>query len=208
MQRTDKKEQRTDMKTHLKDLLRLIFVSFLYHCIVMLNPSTVFETRPFVLACLVLLVCCICCGLIWVLLYKRRIKRLKSSAISNERPKISKLAFDKICEGLSELLEQKEVYCKPNLRLDDLAEMLNTNKTYISLVINEYYSTTFYTLINRYRVQKAVKLLDEGVLQIKEIWMLSGFNSQSTFNALFRKEVGMTPMELVKKRGLHKRERE
>jgi AraC-like DNA-binding protein len=118
----------------------------------------------------------------------------------SERPKISQIAFDTIREGLNELLEKREIYCQPDLRLDDLAVMLNTNKTYVSLVINESYHTNFYTIINQYRVKKAAQILEEKKMQIKEVWMQSGFNSQTSFNALFRKEMGMTPVEWAKGR--------
>ena len=118
---------------------------------------------------------------------------------AHEQAKISKPLFDKIHEGLAELLERQEIYCKPDLRLDDLAGMLFTNKTYVSLVINEAYQTGFYVLMNRYRVKKAVRLMGDKSMQIKDIWIQSGFNSQSSFNAIFRKEMGMTPLEWKKK---------
>ncbi len=116
-----------------------------------------------------------------------------------EKTKISPMAHKKIHEGLMNLLEQQEIYSKPDLRLDDLADMLMTNKTYVSLVINESFHTNFYTLINRYRIKKAMTLLESPQTQIKDIWIESGFNSQSVFNAMFKKEMGITPSEWTKK---------
>lgn len=116
-----------------------------------------------------------------------------------DRPKISHLMYDKIYSGIKDLLERQEVFCKPNLRLDDLAEQLNTNKTYVSMVINGSYHTNFYTLINQYRVKKAVCLLEDTHLQIKDVWIISGFNSQTTFNSIFKKEMNMTPSEWIRR---------
>ncbi len=116
-----------------------------------------------------------------------------------EKVKISPLMYEKIYKGLTELLEQQEIYCKPDLRLDDLADILHTNKTYVSLVINESFHTNFYTLINQYRIRKAVTLLENPKLQIKAICIQSGFYSQSVFNTLFKKEMGITPSEWMKK---------
>ncbi len=115
-----------------------------------------------------------------------------------ERAKINPLIYEKIREGLADLLDQQEVYCKSDLRLDDLAEMLHTNKTYVSLVINESFHTNFYTLINRYRVKKAIDLLKNKEVQVKDVWTQSGFHSQSVFNAVFKKETQQTPSEWVK----------
>lgn len=130
-------------------------------------------------------------------------KSMHNSALfippDSDRPKISHIMYGKIHKGLIDLLERQEVFCKPDLRLDDLAELLNTNKTYISLVINGSYHTNFYTLVNRYRVKKAAKLLEDPHLQIKDVWILSGFNSQSTFNSMFKKEMNMRPSEWIKK---------
>ncbi len=134
---------------------------------------------------------------------KTRYKRPPDAALllpsGHEKTKISPLIYKKIREGLANLLERQEIYCKPDLRLDDLADMLHTNKTYISQVINESFHTNFYTLINRYRIKKAVTLLKNPQLQIKDIWTQSGFNSQSVFNVMFKKEMEVTPSEWIKK---------
>ncbi len=119
-----------------------------------------------------------------------------------EKVKLSPVIQEKIREGLTDLLERQEIYCKPDLRLDDLAEMLHTNKTYVSLVINESFHTSFYTLINRYRVKKAVDLLEKQQVQVKDIWAQSGFHSQSVFNAVFKKEMQLTPSEWLKKQNV------
>lgn len=109
--------------------------------------------------------------------------------------KISDTALEKIRTGLIEAIEIREVYTIKNLSLDDLAQMLNTNKTYVSAVINHRFGSNFYTLINRYRIKKALELLSQPHVQIKSIWSLTGFNSQSSFNSAFKKEKSMSPSE-------------
>jgi len=118
---------------------------------------------------------------------------------NSEKAKINKPLYENINTGLKELLENQEIYLKHDLRLDALSKMLATNKSYVSIVINEVYNTNFYTLLNRYRIKKAVELLNDDKLQIKDVWIQSGFNSQSAFNAMFQKEMGITPMEWKKK---------
>ncbi len=115
-----------------------------------------------------------------------------------EKSKINPLMYEKIRDGLTDLLERQEVYCNPDLRIDDLAEMLHTNKTNVSQVINESFHTNFYALINHYRVKKALTLLGDRQMQVKDVWTQSGFHSQSVFNAVFKKEMQLTPSEWVK----------
>lgn len=113
-----------------------------------------------------------------------------------EVPGINQQTYSNIRDGLIRLMEDEGVYTKQDLRLDDLAALLHTNKTYVSAVINDYYQTNFYTLVNRYRVHKAQALL-LGKRQIKEVWILAGFNSQRSFNMVFKQFSGVTPSEWV-----------
>ncbi len=116
-----------------------------------------------------------------------------------EKAKIAPPMYRKIHEGITHLLEEQEIYCNPNLRLDDIADMLNTNKTYVSIVINELFQTNFYTLINRYRIKKAIGLIEKRDFSIKDVSAKSGFNSQSVFCTVFKKEMKVTPLEWTKR---------
>ncbi len=112
---------------------------------------------------------------------------------------ISPAAREKIRKNMVTLLERDEIYCQPNLRLIDLAEMLHTNRTYVSVVINESFQTNFCTLINRYRIKKAVELMNDKTLKIKDVWMQAGFTSQTVFNTMFKKEMQVTPAEWMRR---------
>lgn len=109
---------------------------------------------------------------------------------------INHQTFSKVGNDLARLMDEESVYTKQDLRLDDLAAMLNTNKTYVSAVINNHYKTNFHTLVNRQRVKKAEKLLVEG-MRIKEVWTFAGFNSQRSFNTVFKKFTGTTPSQWI-----------
>lgn len=104
---------------------------------------------------------------------------------------------------LLELMEQKEIYRKQDLRITDLAAMLNTNRTYLSRLINSELSTSFADFVNRYRVEYAKTLLKNsrfanyGLLFVSE---QAGFASLNSFLRAFKKEEGVTP---AKFRQLH-----
>lgn len=100
-----------------------------------------------------------------------------------------------ITECLIRLIENK-VYLEPELTLKKLAEKCNTNRTYLSIVINEKYSSNFNTFINTLRIEEAKQILSNnhnGNIPLKELYQKLGFSSYSTFNEAFKKCIGVTP---------------
>lgn len=97
-----------------------------------------------------------------------------------------------------EIFIKNEIYTHPDLTLLKLADLLNTNTTYLSRFINEEYKTNFSQLLNLYRIEKACVLLLSNKmdnLTIEAIAQAAGFNSKSTFNTAFRNQKGITPTQ-------------
>ncbi len=105
-----------------------------------------------------------------------------------------------ITECLIQLIENK-VYLEPELTIKKLAEKCNTNRTYLSIVINEKYNSNFNTFINTLRIEEAKRILSNnhnGNIPLKELYQMLGFNSYSTFNEAFKKCIGVTPAFYLK----------
>ena len=103
-----------------------------------------------------------------------------------------------IREKLLNLLEEEEIYKKPNLQLSDVSQLLHSNRSYVSSVVNSMFNTSFNNLINRYRVRCVKKLLLESLenqMSINEIREIAGFASNSSFFRIFKRKTGMTPKE-------------
>jgi AraC-like DNA-binding protein len=101
---------------------------------------------------------------------------------------------------LKEIMQQRELYCDPDLRLVDLAAALGLSVHQTSRLLNEVYGQSYHEFINGYRVEAACsKLLEQPDKNILTIAYQVGFNSKSTFNAQFVKLKGSTPGEYRRK---------
>ena len=99
---------------------------------------------------------------------------------------------------LEEQMVEKSFYLNPLLNLNNLSEALGINTNMISHVINEGLNKNFKDFVNEYRIREVVKKLSEGKdsnLTLLGIAFECGFNSKSTFNRVFKKNTGKTPLE-------------
>jgi AraC-like DNA-binding protein len=115
-----------------------------------------------------------------------------------EPNRLSDDLMDRQKERLIETLKKNQLYLNPELRLSDLAEALDIRPYRVSEILNRGLHTTFYDLINGYRVSKAQELLlapGSAQLNLLGIAMESGFKSKSVFNDVFKKSTGMTPSQ-------------
>lgn len=89
-------------------------------------------------------------------------------------------------------IENNEIYLNPKLTLSDLAQAVGTNRTYLSNYLNSVLHTTFYDYINSFRLERAIKMLEdkESTATTTEIAEACGFNSLSTFRRVFIREKG------------------
>lgn len=97
---------------------------------------------------------------------------------------------------LLDLMENQKIYLDKQLTIDSLAEQLNTNRSYLSNIINDYFGKNFNNFINEYRVKEAILLFKNEKYQnhkLDHIATLCGFNNKTTFNTTFKKITGLTP---------------
>ncbi len=99
------------------------------------------------------------------------------------------------------LLQEERLFLDPGLSLDQLARKVGTTSKTLSQAINENTAHNFTHLINSYRIEHACKLLVDLHYRKEKIIVValeSGFNSLSSFNAVFKKLKNMTPTEFRK----------
>lgn len=92
------------------------------------------------------------------------------------------------------LMLDEQYYLRPGLSLNDVAERLGSNKTYVSKMVNNTYNLGFPELLNALRVDyaKHYLLLHKDAKQ-EHIARDCGFFSASSFNTIFKKVTGTTP---------------
>ncbi len=98
-------------------------------------------------------------------------------------------------------IEKNKIYVDPDLTLKKLAEILGATQNQVSQLINEQFGRNFYEFINGYRVELAKKLLVSEEYKNESVLSIAfdvGFQSKSTFNAVFKKITKTTPSQYRK----------
>lgn len=96
-------------------------------------------------------------------------------------------------------IEQCRQYLEKNYKqkfsLKELSEYTGFNGSYLSHHFADVYGITLVEYLNRVRIDKARNLLKFAPNSILEISNYLGFQSQSYFGKIFKKETGMTPQQ-------------
>lgn len=134
----------------------------------------------------------------------------KPSVLQPEKYAASSLTDQKkqdLFQRLETLLQEEKVFTDNLLTKEKVAELLDTNRTYLSQIINEQTQQTFTQFVNGFRTKEAVRLLSDPDNQtpLKAISAELGFNSMTTFYNQFQAATGMTPTQYRNKvQELHK----
>jgi AraC-like DNA-binding protein len=104
-------------------------------------------------------------------------------------------ADNKLYKYIENFLETSKIYCNPNLTLDTFAKEIGINRTYISNSINKT-NDNFNSLINRFRIRLAIRILSEDKNKtMEEIALSTGFNNRKSFYNAFLSIAGLSPSQ-------------
>ena len=103
-------------------------------------------------------------------------------------------------KALEKLMTENHIYTDNLLTKDKVAELLGSNRTYLSQIINEQTGKTFTQYINDYRIQDAIRQLSDpnNQISLKALSTELGFNSPTTFYKQFQIATEMTPAQYRK----------
>lgn len=107
---------------------------------------------------------------------------------------------EKLYLKAKKLFEKDQIYKQQNLTAAVMAERLKTNTTYLSAIINKRFRQPFKSVVNKYRIDEARKIIvseQYANYSIEGIAHEVGFQSRSVFYQVFRQETGMTPSAYI-----------
>ncbi|MGL5772191.1 MAG: helix-turn-helix domain-containing protein [Bacteroidales bacterium] len=88
----------------------------------------------------------------------------------------------------------KKMFLQPNLRMDEVAVLLHSNRTYISEMINSEFEMNYSSYINHLRINYAKELmLRSQDLKQEELASRCGFPNAASFNRAFKQDTGYPP---------------
>jgi len=108
---------------------------------------------------------------------------------------------EQIARRLTELMETKQLYLKPDLQMSDLAKELNCSTHTLSQVFTQHIKRTYYDYIAELRVNEFIRRAKQpeyAKYTINALSEICGFRSRTPFLTAFKKFTGKTPKEFMK----------
>lgn len=117
--------------------------------------------------------------------------------LSGETTILSDNLSDMLDRRIREVMGRIDIISDSSFSIKKLAELVDSNTTYVSKVINEVYGKNFRSFLNEYRIKEVMHRMGDrekyGMLTIQAISEAVGFKSQSSFISAFIKFTGMKP---------------
>ncbi len=111
---------------------------------------------------------------------------------------IGDVRMNELSKQLKDLMEQDQPYLTAEFSAEDLSQMLSITKHQLSQLLNVGLKTTFYDLVNHYRIEHSKRLLQAPAYtdaKILHIAFDSGFSNKASFLRNFKKLTGKTPSD-------------
>ena len=124
---------------------------------------------------------------------------IKSPAVRKyEKSKLTPERSQKYLRKLLDFMATEKRYLDGDLTIQKLADELGIPAHYLSQTINEQLRQSFSEFLNSYRIEEAKRRLRDPAFKHLSILGIAedvGFNSKSSFNAVFKKHTNLTPSE-------------
>ncbi len=141
------------------------------------------------------------CLVIFVLLFLNWLRvRHKQGNHSPDAPQGGNAApapnASRLMEQIHQAMVEQKLYLNNDLKLTDVATLLDTTPRNIAEYIRECENCSFTQLVNNYRIEHAKRLLvEQPDKKLMNVAIESGFANETSFFRTFKSVTGMTPRE-------------
>ncbi len=129
------------------------------------------------------------------------LKNSKTVAIKTDDIGINEELIEQILKKLNSF-EKEKGFLKPNITIQSLSIVFETNTKYLSKIVNSYRNKSFVQYINDLRIDNALENLKKDSklrkYTIQALALEFGFNSAESFSSAFYKKSGIKPAYFIK----------
>ncbi|KUJ59115.1 hypothetical protein AR687_24850 [Flavobacteriaceae bacterium CRH] len=109
--------------------------------------------------------------------------------------------FIELSESILAYIKESEIYLNPNFSMEELSRSMDVPKHHLYYCFNSVLNIKLTKIRAELRVEYAKKLIENGLLDsltLDAVGNKAGFSSRSSFQSVFKEEVGCTPGEYLK----------
>lgn len=113
-----------------------------------------------------------------------------------QKTKLDQTELEQIYLKIQNYFDTEKPYLQTNFKVNDLSNAIRINTYKVSQAINSMSESSFYDLVNSYRVEELKLKLNDSKnhhFTLLAISMDCGFNSKASLNRIFKKHTGITP---------------
>ena len=93
----------------------------------------------------------------------------------------------------------EENYCDPSLRIDQVCAKTHVSRSSLQRRFVKCLGVTPKQYVNRLRINRAVDMLTEGQISIREVAYACGFDDEKYFSRVFKSAFGYPPSRFIEK---------
>jgi adenylate cyclase len=126
---------------------------------------------------------------------------IESDSKKYKKSTLTKEMAETINGALQSLMANERLFLNPSLSLSQFSEQLNITPNQLSQYLNEYEKKNFYEYMNTFRLKHFLEISKNtkfAGFSLLGLAYESGFNSKTTFNTFFKREMGTSPSEYLK----------
>ncbi len=127
----------------------------------------------------------------------KTIKNIKGTDVRTKAPnKMTDITEANLIEKFETEIIIAKAFLNTDLNLSLVADKLNSNRSYISVMVNKVYGMSFNDYINKLRIEESCQKIINNTnpnFTIDHLYSEVGFSGKSTFYNAFKKYVGVTP---------------